>query len=49
MTHYEISPREREDDERYARYEDHVDPWGYPEDDGTDHLRRGLPGQQEPA
>lgn len=28
-TRYEISPREREDDERRNRHDESVDPWSY--------------------
>lgn len=29
MSHFEVSPREREDEDRRDRHDDQVDPWGY--------------------
>lgn len=32
--HYEVSPREREDEQRRDRWDEGVDPWGYDEPTG---------------
>ena len=45
LTHYEVSPREKEDEARYWKHEFGTE--YVPDEDDERHLRYGVPGEQE--